>query len=139
MTDTGVDDRVCWLERMRGVLRALLLEANHDLDMLRLGAYPWAAQAADPEPRTGHLSNLPGAGRAGAAPDPALEVVVGMHLSRENNTPAAGGARSSSTCWRAPGSARGGVHQGEPRLVDLGEQSLVPGWVGDLPGRLADG
>lgn len=66
--------------------RTLLLESNHDVDLLRRGPYPASLRAriAGPE---GHLSNAQAAGllaRLAAGP---LERVVLMHLSKKTNTP----------------------------------------------------
>lgn len=84
LTDCGMATELA-RERLTGC-HALLLEANHDLDMLRLGPYPWPLKQRIVS-RTGHLSN----GQAQALLDrlahPALQVVVGMHLSKQNNTP----------------------------------------------------
>jgi len=54
--------------------------------MLRVGPYPWPLKqriAAD----TGHLSNLQAMRAIEQLCHTGLEVVVGMHLSRENNRP----------------------------------------------------
>jgi phosphoribosyl 1,2-cyclic phosphodiesterase len=83
-TDTGcVGEQL--LEAFAGC-RAVLLESNHDPDMLRFGSYPWPLKqriAAD----TGHLSNTQAQQALERLCHPELEVVVGMHLSRENNRP----------------------------------------------------
>ncbi|MGV0168425.1 MBL fold metallo-hydrolase [Furfurilactobacillus sp. WILCCON 0119] len=82
LTDTGYVS-----ERMAGVIKnadAYLFECNHDMEMLRMGAYPWSLKQrilGD----TGHLSNEDGA--------TALMQVLGQrtkriflgHLSQENN------------------------------------------------------
>jgi len=73
------------LERMEGS-SLLLLESNHDVEMLRIGPYPWSLKKRILGDH-GHLSN-----------DMAAKVVVHMaergtrrfllgHLSRENNFP----------------------------------------------------
>ena len=83
-TDTGcVGEQL--LEAFAGC-RAVLLESNHDPDMLRYGSYPWPLKqriAAD----TGHLSNTQAQRALERLCHPGLEVAVGMHLSRENNRP----------------------------------------------------
>ena len=83
-TDTGCVGPEL-LEAFTGC-RAVLLESNHDPDMLRVGPYPWPLKqriAAD----TGHLSNLQAMRAIEQLCHTGLEVVVGMHLSRENNRP----------------------------------------------------
>jgi len=65
---------------------ALVLEANHDLDMLWNGAYPkWLKQRiAGP---FGHLDNEDSARLIGALDCSRLKHVVGAHLSQQNNRP----------------------------------------------------
>jgi phosphoribosyl 1,2-cyclic phosphodiesterase len=66
----------------------LLLESNHDLDMLKLGPYPWYIKQRVMS-RTGHLSNMV-VGEFFADADMfdglARHLVLG-HLSEQNNTP----------------------------------------------------
>lgn len=66
----------------------LLLESNHDLDMLKLGPYPWYIKQRVMS-RTGHLSNMVvGEFFADAEMFDGLtrHLVLG-HLSEQNNTP----------------------------------------------------
>jgi phosphoribosyl 1,2-cyclic phosphodiesterase len=67
-------------------LDALVLEANHDVEMLRTGPYPVFLQKriAGPE---GHLSNEDASSLCAEATHPALRTVVLAHLSEKNNTP----------------------------------------------------
>ena len=83
-TDIGVV-RESWLRELEGA-DVLLLEANHDVDTLKAGRYPYELKRRILS-RNGHLSNddcarlacdLAGSGTA--------RLVLG-HLSRENNTP----------------------------------------------------
>jgi phosphoribosyl 1,2-cyclic phosphodiesterase len=85
VTDTGVLSPAL-LERLAGC-SALLLECNHDPDMLRLGPYPWPLKQRILS-RTGHLSNTQTRDAVEVLAHAGLETVVGMHLSRENNLPA---------------------------------------------------
>jgi len=85
LTDTGIITSLL-AERIAGC-HALLIEFNHDADMLRLGPYPWTLKQRIAG-RTGHLSNHQATLGVEAAAHDRLEVVVAMHLSRENNTPA---------------------------------------------------
>jgi phosphoribosyl 1,2-cyclic phosphodiesterase len=64
----------------------LLLEANHDLDMLKVGPYPWSVKQRVMS-RVGHLSNLVMAEYlAREFSDRAANLVLG-HLSEQNNHP----------------------------------------------------
>ena len=63
----------------------LALEANHDLDMLESGPYPYYLKRRIASDR-GHLSNDQSAELLGALLDDSLESVVGMHVSQNNNT-----------------------------------------------------
>lgn len=84
LTDSGVATALA-VERLAGC-EALLLEANHDLDMLRIGPYPWPLKQRIAS-RTGHLSNEQAQALLERLTHPRLQVVVGMHLSRQNNSP----------------------------------------------------
>jgi len=68
-------------------LDLLVLEANHDVEMLREGGYP-AALKARILSRVGHLSNEAMAGLLASVLGPALRTVVLAHLSEQNNDPA---------------------------------------------------
>ena len=83
-TDTGtVTDEI--LSAMRGC-DAALIEANHDLVMLRYGSYPVYLKRRILSDR-GHLSNDASADFACALADSGARSIVLGHLSRENNTP----------------------------------------------------
>lgn len=84
LTDAGVATELV-VERLTGC-QVLLLEANHDRDMLRDGPYPWALKQRIAS-RTGHLSNEQAQALLDRLAHPALQTVVGMHLSRQNNLP----------------------------------------------------
>ncbi len=68
--------------------RCLVLESNHDLDMLKVGPYPWSVKQRVMS-RTGHLSNDAVAEFLGRDYDPAERnpVLVLAHLSENNNHP----------------------------------------------------
>jgi phosphoribosyl 1,2-cyclic phosphodiesterase len=66
---------------------ALVLESNHDRDMLRTGPYPPDRQARVGGEH-GHLSNDRAAEVLRAVAHPGLAQVVLGHISRHNNTPA---------------------------------------------------
>lgn len=83
-TDSGVATALA-VERLSGC-EVLLLESNHDLDMLHLGPYPWALKQRIAS-RTGHLSNEQARRLLDRLVHSRLQLVVGMHLSRQNNLP----------------------------------------------------
>jgi phosphoribosyl 1,2-cyclic phosphodiesterase len=64
----------------------VLLEANHDLEMLKVGPYPWSVKQRVMS-RVGHLSNLMMAEYLEQElPDRVTHLVLG-HLSEQNNHP----------------------------------------------------
>ena len=65
----------------------LLLEFNHDEDMLRDGPYTWFLKKRI-SGGWGHLSNRQSADAVRAAAGPRLRRVLATHLSRTNNAPA---------------------------------------------------
>jgi phosphoribosyl 1,2-cyclic phosphodiesterase len=67
--------------------QALLLECNHDAQMLAASSYPPFLKKRVGG-QHGHLSNAHSAGIAAALRHPGLRCVVAAHLSRENNRPA---------------------------------------------------
>lgn len=75
-------------ERIRGAT-AIVLEANHDPDMLFAAPYPWSVKQRI-RSRHGHLSNEEAGElllelRAGSLSDP--KVIVAAHISEKSNTP----------------------------------------------------
>jgi len=142
-TDTGcVGEEL--LEAFAGC-RAVLLESNHDPDMLLVGPYPWPLKqriAAD----TGHLSNLKAQRAVERLCHAGLEVVVGMHLSRENNRPELA-ARELARPFAGSGVRVAVADQVRPLLVELaaadaGQLSLFEGvkqtrvgWAAELFAR----
>jgi phosphoribosyl 1,2-cyclic phosphodiesterase len=67
-------------------LHALLLECNHDVDMLRTGPYPPFLKVRIGG-TNGHLSNAQAASILGAIDRRDLQWVAAAHLSKSNNTP----------------------------------------------------
>jgi len=65
----------------------LLLEANHDLDMLKVGPYPWSVKQRVMS-RVGHLSNHVMAEFLAEDLDSGTNNLVLGHLSEQNNHPA---------------------------------------------------
>ena len=64
----------------------LLLESNHDLDMLKHGSYPWPLKQRIMGDR-GHLSNVSAGEALGEIMSGRLKYVFLGHLSNENNEP----------------------------------------------------
>jgi phosphoribosyl 1,2-cyclic phosphodiesterase len=64
----------------------LLLEANHDVEMLKVGPYPWSVKQRVMG-RHGHLSNDRAAEFARENFDGELQTIVLGHLSENNNHP----------------------------------------------------
>ena len=64
----------------------LLLEANHDLDMLKVGPYPWSVKQRVMS-RVGHLSNLSMSDFLASDMDSSTAHLVLGHLSQQNNHP----------------------------------------------------
>lgn len=85
VTDLGyvtqrVYDRLCGCE-------AVMIEANHDVDLVRGGPYPPALKHRILS-GGGHLSNTDCAEIAAALAKKGTKAILLAHLSRENNTPA---------------------------------------------------
>jgi phosphoribosyl 1,2-cyclic phosphodiesterase len=74
------------VERLRGC-DALLIEMNHDPDLLREGPYPWSVKQRIAS-RHGHLSNEQGALLLEHAMGSDTRVILLGHLSETNNLPA---------------------------------------------------
>ena len=84
-TDTG-----CVTDEMRAALLGadtVLLESNHDEEMLRFGPYPFYLKRRILSDR-GHLSNAACAAFARELAGSGTRQIILGHLSRENNTPA---------------------------------------------------
>lgn len=73
------------VQRLRGC-QLLLIESNHDDDLLLRGRYPWSLKQRVGG-RLGHLSNDEAADLVHRTVDPGCRGVVLAHLSERNNTP----------------------------------------------------
>lgn len=82
--DLGSASRLAW-GRLRD-LDLLILETNHDLEMLRNGPYPWSLKQRVAG-RHGHLSNRQAAEGLPELVGDRLRSVVLYHLSQTNNLP----------------------------------------------------
>jgi len=65
----------------------LLLESNHDLEMLKVGPYPWSVKQRVMG-RNGHLSNSHTCDYLEAGLDSGVQTLILGHLSEHNNHPA---------------------------------------------------
>lgn len=84
LTDTGV--ATPHIESVLGGCDALVLECNHDTDMLARSRYPdWLKARIGGD--YGHLSNASAAALLAAIDRSRLRHVVAAHLSEKNNTP----------------------------------------------------
>ncbi len=98
-------------------LDLLVLEANHDVDMLREGSYPPQLKARILS-RVGHLSNAAMAGLLDRVRSPRLQAVVLAHLSESNNLPEL--ARfAAAEVLASTGVDLHLAHQREPRQLSL--------------------
>lgn len=84
LTDTGIItqdiyDHVC-------DSKYLILESNHDVDMLQFGSYPYPLKRRILS-KIGHLSNNTAAAMAAKMMENGTERIMLGHLSNENNTP----------------------------------------------------
>jgi phosphoribosyl 1,2-cyclic phosphodiesterase len=84
-TDLGIATRLVQ-EKLKGC-QALVLESNHDEEMLSKGPYPWPLKQRI-RSRHGHLSNSESAALLEEILHPGLEAVFLAHLSEVNNDPA---------------------------------------------------
>jgi len=83
---TDVGEATPHIGAVLGGCDALVLEFNHDRDLLAASRYP-ASLKARIGGSHGHLSNAAAAGILAALDRSRLRHVVAAHLSRENNTP----------------------------------------------------
>ena len=83
-TDLGMATRLV-AEELQGC-RCLILESNHDEELLRDGPYPWPLKQRI-KGNHGHLSNRDSAGLLATLCWEGLETVCLAHLSETNNHP----------------------------------------------------
>ncbi|HVT60895.1 MAG TPA: MBL fold metallo-hydrolase [Thermoanaerobaculia bacterium] len=116
IADCGTYSHLAWA-RLHDV-DILVLETNHDLDMLRNGPYPWPLKQRIAS-RHGHLSNREAADRLPELAGGRLRWVVLYHLSRTNNLPALAAAAIGESLARA----------GCPAAVALTDQDHPTPWL----------
>ena len=95
---------------------ALLLECNHDADLLAQSAYPGFLKQRVGG-RYGHLSNEDAAQIASLLDHPGLVHVVAAHLSRQNNRPELARAALAAALGRVPAD------------VGVADQASGYGWI----------
>lgn len=83
-TDLGVATKMV-KEHLKGS-NLLIIESNHDVDMLTKGPYPWYLKQRI-KSRNGHLSNEDSYNLLGELQHKQLNAVVLAHLSEQNNHP----------------------------------------------------
>ncbi len=83
LTDTGTSTP--HIETMLNACDAILLECNHDLDMLMNGPYSWALKKRVSS-RLGHLDNQSSAGILAKIDTSKLQHLIAAHLSAKNNS-----------------------------------------------------
>ena len=97
----------------------LMLESNHDLDMLKVGPYPWAVKQRVMS-RNGHLSNHLVGDDLGHEFDSSATALILGHLSEHNNHPLSVG----SVVSRREDGAVVVARSGNPEAPDRGFQVL---------------
>jgi phosphoribosyl 1,2-cyclic phosphodiesterase len=101
LTDTGTV--TAHIEQTLSACDALVLECNHDLDMLMSGAYPLSLKRRVAG-RFGHLDNATAAGLVARIDCSKLKHLIAAHLSKSNNRPdlaqaALAGALGCTSSW----------------------------------------
>ncbi len=81
-TDTGVVTTL--LQQRLQACELLLLETNHDIDLLRHGPYPWPLKQRI-RSNHGHLANHQSEEAMASLRSLWLKAVVGLHVSEQNN------------------------------------------------------
>ena len=116
VADLGCRTSLAW-GRLKD-LDLLILETNHDLDMLRNGPYPWSLKQRVAG-RHGHLSNREAAEGLPELLGDRLRWVVLYHLSRTNNLPALAAAAVGEALDR----------EGCPAQMAITEQDHPTPWL----------
>lgn len=112
-TDLGIATRL--VKDALQSCRVLILESNHDEEMLRDGPYPWPLKQRV-RSNHGHLSNAASADLLEALLWEGLEAVFLAHLSEVNNRPALAVAKANEVLSRQNGCG--------PQLI-IGRQDLA--------------
>jgi phosphoribosyl 1,2-cyclic phosphodiesterase len=107
VTDLGYIPEVV-KQRVRGC-HCLVFESNHDLEMLKVGPYPWYVKQRVMG-RHGHLSNHTTANFLSEDYDGAAQVLVLAHLSQINNHPEIARLSAQEALARRASRARPELH-----------------------------
>lgn len=116
VSDLGSRSQLAW-GRLRD-LDCLVIESNHDLQMLRTGPYPWYLKQRVAS-RHGHLSNHEAAAGVVDLLGDRLSSVVLYHLSRTNNLPVLAAEAMGERLDR----------EGSPARIILSEQDKPTAWL----------
>lgn len=84
LTDAGCS--TSYIENMLNACDALVLECNHDINMLDNGPYSWSLKKRVGS-RLGHLDNVSAAALLAKLDNTKLQHVIAAHLSAKNNAP----------------------------------------------------
>ncbi len=84
LTDAGAS--TSHIEQVLNSCDALVLECNHDLNMLENGAYPYSLKKRVGS-KLGHLDNQSAAALLAKLDNSKLKHIIAAHLSAKNNTP----------------------------------------------------
>jgi phosphoribosyl 1,2-cyclic phosphodiesterase len=84
LTDTGTSTP--HIENILSGCEALVLECNHDLELMMNGSYPWSLKQRLSS-RYGHLDNAAAATLLSRLNIGKLQHLIAAHLSEKNNTP----------------------------------------------------
>ena len=99
LTDAGTSTQ--HIEQVLSGCDALVLECNHDLNMLEMGAYPYSLKKRVGS-RLGHLDNVSAALLLSKLNNSKLKHIIAAHLSAKNNTPELARASLSTALNCAP-------------------------------------
>ncbi|MCB5184826.1 MBL fold metallo-hydrolase [Methylobacillus gramineus] len=94
LTDTG--SSTPHIETMLNACHGLILECNHDVEMLRNGPYIWSLKQRVGG-RLGHLDNASAAALLSRLDNSKLQHIIAAHLSEKNNAPELARAALSSS------------------------------------------
>ncbi len=99
LTDAG--SSTPYIEQVLTQCDALVLECNHDLNMLENGPYAWTLKKRVGS-RLGHLDNASAARLLASLDNSKLKHIIAAHLSAKNNTPDLAKASLSAALNCAP-------------------------------------
>ena len=122
-------------QRVKGC-HCLIFESNHDLDMLKIGPYPWHVKQRVMS-RQGHLSNLATAAFLTEDFDGTAQVLVLAHLSETNNHPEIARLTAEQALEQHTRGERTALHVRQPDHADPGIPIRVS-WFPSLLGSERD-